>query len=1180
MSNNKYDFLYPHHDDKNFNAKIYMKKEFNDVKYDGTIHDVKIHSDILCNTEIDLLPHQLFVRNFLSFQTPYNSLLLYHGLGTGKTCSAISVCEETRDYLKQVGISKRIIIVASPNVQENFKLELFNPEKLKLIDGLWNIRGCTSNKFIKEINPMSMKGIPRDKVVRQVRRIINQSYLFLGYIEFANYIDRIMKKHKSDEENYERKIANSMKKEFSNRLIVIDEVHNIRMTDDNTNKKIAQNLFKLINYSDNTKLLLLSATPMFNSHLEILWLLNLMNMNDKRAPIHYKQIFDKDGSLKVSSDGEEIGKELLIRKMTGYVSFIKGDNPYLFPYRIFPSAYESKNTIQNFTYPRKQVNGKEIIVPLEHIDVYVNGIGEYQNNGYQYIIEKLQDQIPSEEEKEYGLGYQLLDAPIQALNFLYPSEIFDNLRSDEGNQTDLEQTVNIRSLIGKNGLDRCMKYERSTKKKFEYTEDTLERYGKIFSKNEVGKYSKKIESICDKILESNGITMIYSQYIDGGCVPVALALEELGFKRYGERKNSLFRERPSQPLNAYTMKPRVEGEEFKQASYAMITGDVLLSPNNKTEFLALTNENNVDGNTVKVVIISKAGSEGLDFKFIRNIHILDPWYNMNRIEQIIGRGVRTCSHKLLTFNKRNVCIYLHSTYINEEEETVDMYIYRLAEIKSKKIGTISRLLKENAVDCLLNVGQQNFTSENMKQRVKQQLSNGITIDFNVGDKPYTSTCDYMETCSYKCIPDTPEDVTVNEDTYNEKFIVLNIEKITQRIRNIFLENYILKKDRLVREINAIKEYPLIQINVALTQLIDDKNEYIQDMFGRTGHLINVGSYYMFQPIELASNKKSLLFDKIKPIDYKKEKIIIDTKKMKKESSELLKQQMPKVTKLVILDKSEKQKRDPKTVSSTKKKTPEQLSTYGDAKKIIGNISENFQNAFMEHESLRGDKNWYKHASRMITRLLDEKLATDKQLKIYIIQHSLDNLLFNDLLSISKYLLLNDKLTSFEDVIKKQIEKNIIEKDDLRILLLHEFGELRPYTISDGELTPSKTSQLEKVSAEIIANRIPLDMLNNIVGFISEFKKSYMTFKTKNLSTKRSQGTRCDQSGKQVVIDRYNEIVGKIKYSSDELKLISSTELCSEMEIMLRLFDEKKREGKRWYLSPIEAIVTNIDKLKS
>ena len=45
----------------------------------------------ICNSSFELAPHQTFVRNFLSFLTPYNSLLLYHGLGSGKTATAINI---------------------------------------------------------------------------------------------------------------------------------------------------------------------------------------------------------------------------------------------------------------------------------------------------------------------------------------------------------------------------------------------------------------------------------------------------------------------------------------------------------------------------------------------------------------------------------------------------------------------------------------------------------------------------------------------------------------------------------------------------------------------------------------------------------------------------------------------------------------------------------------------------------------------------------------------------------------------------------------------------------------------------------------------------------------------------------------------------------------------------------
>ena len=140
------------------------------------------------------------------------------------------------------------------------------------------------------------------------------------------------------------------------------------------------------------------------------------------------------------------------------------------------------------------------------------------------------------------------------------------------------------------------------------------------------------------------------------------------------------------------------------AKYAMITGTRIFSQNNELDLELIMNPENRDGRHVKVVLISEAGSEGLDFKCIRQVHVLEPWYNMSRIEQIIGRGVRYKSHCMLPFEKRNVEIFLHSTLLkNRENESADMYVYRLSEKKSIKIGKITRLLKEIYVDCDLNI---------------------------------------------------------------------------------------------------------------------------------------------------------------------------------------------------------------------------------------------------------------------------------------------------------------------------------------------------------------------------------------------------------------------------------------------------------------------------------------------
>ena len=406
------------------------------------------------------------------------------------------------------------------------------------------------------------------------------------------------------------------------------------------------------------------------------------------------------------------------------------------------------------------------------------------------------------------------------------------------------------------------------KKIFIIHQETLDNFGRIFSsKGEdapLKKYSAKIYSIIKTIEKSKGIILVYSSYIDGGCVPIALALEEIGFTRLGG--NSLFKTPTAQ-------KYKIPGTE-SFGKYVMITGDKLLSPSNKKELKACTDPENINGEKVKVIIISRAGSEGLDFKNIRQVHILEPWFNLNRADQTIGRGIRNKSHCDLPFNERNVQIFLYgSQLLNPVIEPIDLYVYRLAEYKSIQIGKVSRLLKENAIDCLININQQDMIESNLNKQVKLTLSTGKEIDFNIGHKNDSLICDFMN-CKYSCNPvDSIEGEEILTDSYTENYIIMNLEKILKRIKNLFKEHYIYKKNELIGKINAIKTYSVEQINMSLNVLIKDKNEYLIDMLNRTGRLVNIGEFYLFQPIEL-DDKHIISLERRRPIDIKLPKFTV------------------------------------------------------------------------------------------------------------------------------------------------------------------------------------------------------------------------------------------------------------------------------------------------------------------
>jgi hypothetical protein len=1168
-------FLYPDLNDPNFNTKIAKRKEFNEFHYDGKIYDIKKQSELLCNADFELSPHQIFVKNFLSLQTPYNSLLLYHGLGTGKTCTSIGITEEYRKYMKQIGLTQRIIVIASPNVQDNFRLQLFDESKLKLKNGIWNIRSCVGNSLLKEINPSHLNGMTKEKVISSVKMVIQTHYSFMGYIEFSNYaskkINAIPEYILKDKERQIYRIKN-IKKAFNNTLILVDEVHNIRLVDDNKNRSIAKFLFQIAEHSDNLRLLLLSATPMYNSYREIIWLVNLLNINDKRSQIKITDVFNKSGEFKeVVSDPtaattlkgdlwKEDGKSLLIRKLTGYVSYVRSENPYSFPFRVYKTQPVSES-------PKFQINEKPIDSPIKYVPLYYTTVGTVQERAYNMIVEFLkkeqliddeeynteipetsqfslrggvgsapensssdsttensssdptssssddnitdelksstsitnptnsseniadntnepkkddiavnktpiknttvdpaqpqnnpspfvviqrnklpaktnpslkplyinqslfapplpppppvettglpppplqttnsfppsppppvkttnpfppsppvlpprppakvpmepslkplyinQELVPlsppsgqtpaqrpvetptietdtaplpppppaqasttaastpaftnlfaNEEEdadaansflqtNEEGLdafGYYKLQNPIQCLNIVYPNKIIETGKIESKEQLNL--------IIGKKGLDEIMDYQDNStsttqpeKFNYNYKPGVLAKYGRIFHRDQLPKYSGKIAKICDIIRKSSkGIIMIYSQYIDGGIIPISLALEEMGITRFGTASYTkpLFQTPPTDAVDSATMKTQTElktsdpSAPFHPAKYTIISGDVVFSPNNKEDIKYITSNDNRYGELVKIVIISKAGAEGLDFRNIRQIHIMESWYNMNRIEQIIGRGVRFLSHCSLSFEERNVEIFLHSSILpnNKEEECADTYIYRMAEKKAIQIGKITRILKETSVDCMINIGQTNFSVdklnslvENKTVKIRLSSQGGVESDYIIGDKPFTDMCDYMDNCEYKCYAPPKGEKPVDLDdpafvadrtTFGLEFISENTGHIIERIRGLFKERSFYTRKNLIQSLNAQKLYPLEQIYSSLTHLIQNKNEYLVDQYDRIGHLVNKGDIYSFQPVEL-TDENIAIYERNTPLEYRRDKLVV------------------------------------------------------------------------------------------------------------------------------------------------------------------------------------------------------------------------------------------------------------------------------------------------------------------
>jgi len=898
-SNIKNDFMYyPELTEDDFEKKIFLKKEFNDymVKKD------KKSMEELCQPQkFELFNQQKFLRNFISTETPYNGILLFHGVGVGKSCTSISIAEGFKNILKLY--KKKILIISSKDISENFKKTIYDIDKEDVKERKDDIVQCTGNTYMLGDED---RHLTLEQKKRKIKREISQHYQFISYLAFANLVKRKSGWDGRMKDLTEDKIR-LIRKEYSNRVIIIDEIHNIK-----SKKALGINkdkiLEEVIKIGDNNKLILMSATPMFDKPEEIVYILNLLLLNDKRETINKSEIFTTDGNLK--PNGEDILKEY----SKGYISYIRGEDPRTYPLRIYPKIAEIPKI--KFDINGRKLNDNDKIEFIKIIDcpMSMNQYDYYKlnlnkeiknnndNNDNNNIEKNSSKEINNQniendekneddEDDEKTSGEAKL---IQICNMVFPTK-------------DGELTYGKRGFNAKEGKEGAFYISsKQTQKKltirFKYEKHSIFNYGK---KNEVpfldigyiGDYSSKIEEIINIILKSKGPIIIYSRYIWGGLLPLALALEQNGVQRYlfsGEQ--SLLEYSPNKLGGGGLGEPRDyydgtkfsnykdKSRPFKVAKYALVikrgidSDLVRTSPQRVAEII--NRSSNADGNELKIILGTNVISEGIDFKGIRQIHIMEPWYNLSKNEQIIGRGVRNCSHVKLPPEERNVEIYQYTATIpnkikekdtkESKMETIDLKNYRLAEMKDRKIKRIERILKENSIDCNLFKELNNPT---VNKKIKLKTASGLKIKKKIGFEPYSRQCEYMKDCNYSCSYKIGDRYKINKDTYSIEFAKDEINKTKKIIKNIYKRNFSYQINNIIDEIR--KEIPNIE-DIYIFKGIDDmiKNkEILYDIYDREGYLIYRGDYYIFQPKDLIIENMPMYYRE-HPKDFYKRKISV------------------------------------------------------------------------------------------------------------------------------------------------------------------------------------------------------------------------------------------------------------------------------------------------------------------
>ena len=561
---------------------------------------------------------------------------------------------------------------------------------------------------------------------------------------------------------------------------------------------------------------------------------------------------------------KEGGRALLARKLNGYVSFVRGENPFTFPLRIFPGQdtfgqeYIFSSTRK---YPTKQLfTGQPITEPLKYTTVYLTQMSDEQESRYLAAL-SIRESFEGDATDQTVFGVHHLRAALRSLTLSLPTtpttKLSDHTTCRIANNTQ-------HSRYG-----------------FEYSKLSIT--GRMFNREQLYKYSCKMNSVCDIIERSTGIVVVYMESVDEGAIPFALALEERGLIRWNAaggdscRPMLHYKQRESS-VNAKTMRPPnmadSRPDDIQNAQYCILSTDQTISPNNSLDMATISQPENRDGIFVKVVILTRLSPSdaGLVLRNVRQIHVLDPWYNMQRIEtDVFSRAIYHSSHCDLQFEQRNCEIYLHATLSarNETRETADLYCYRMAERKSAQLGQVTRLLKEVAVDCHLQSGQQtNLTVEELMSQIKDHVvpirlasRNDVYINYAIGDRDYSPICDNMKCGGFTCAaPLAPEgdQAPSFQELLQPHHLSIRRDKLLGNIRDLFREQSAYKGSELIRLLNLPRTlYSVEEIYDALTFMSDRQTEIIFNKLNHPGYIINRDDVYAFQPAQTVNTNISM-----------------------------------------------------------------------------------------------------------------------------------------------------------------------------------------------------------------------------------------------------------------------------------------------------------------------------------
>lgn len=637
--------------------------------------------------------YQLFLKKYMSNDSPYRGVLLYMGTGSGKTCTSIEIAENLKT-------ERNIVVMLPASLRTNF-----------IVNGLLF---CGSNEY-KE-NPEKIK----------------EKYSFISY-NANNTLAQI------------KKIGS-----LDNKVIIIDEVHNLVSKMMSGLMGVSKQGLEIYNYlmnAQNAKIIAMSGTPVINDPFEAAILFNILK---GYIEINYFRILKAVGygnEWKMDNLENELLQNKLIDfievnkinksiefhfKINNYderypdliefitnkcgemgvtVKFLEKQNVSLFPVENEGEAFktyfvkeniEKGDELKNESVFKRRILG--LVSYYKSIDenypkVLYNDYYRIEMSSYQFQIyeilrakERLTERGSSKSKKAKTIKSTFRVFSRQASNFVFPETVLRPYPDPKFIVSILKKNKNNKNNMTFNKMLELEENANNGKIKEDYKKRIEEGISKLVENGELyftpgpeglDKLSPKMKVILENINKSPGLVFVYSNFRTlEGVELFSKVLDFNGYSKFGTSNN----------LPKYAIYSGTEDEKEKKETLRIFT----------------SNENKY-GSQIKIILATSAGAEGLDLKNIRQIHIMEPYWNQMRIEQVIGRGVRRNSHMALLPNERNVSIFRYfsvfspkNSSLTRDKLSTDEHIEQVSIKKQNIINEVLQILRECAFDCYLN----------------------------------------------------------------------------------------------------------------------------------------------------------------------------------------------------------------------------------------------------------------------------------------------------------------------------------------------------------------------------------------------------------------------------------------------------------------------------------------------